>query len=127
MLDLPQKVFAAGVRTVVLFFSKDGPTTEPIHYYQLTLPAGVSLGKTRPLREDDLAEFETLATAPGQPPSSPNAWTLDPATLDPETCDLSVRNPNLREERSPSAADCLTRLRDLHAEMDKLLDEEFTL
>lgn len=127
VLDLPQKVFAAGVRTVVLFFSKDGPTTEPIHYYQLTLPPGVSLGKTRPLREDDLAEFEALATAPGQPPPSPNAWTLDPATLDPETCDLSVRNPNLREERPPSAADCLTRLRELHAEMDKLLDEEFTL
>lgn len=127
VLDLPPKVFAAGVRTVVLFFSKDGPTQAPIHYYQLNLPAGVSLGKTRPLREEDLAEFEALATAAGDPPASPNAWTLDPATLDPETCDLSVRNPNIREERPPSASECLTRLRDLHAEMDKLLNEGFYL
>lgn len=127
VLDLPPKVFAAGVRTVVLFFSKDGPTQAPIHYYQLNLPAGVSLGKTRPLREEDLAEFEALATAAGDPPASPNAWTLDPATLDPETCDLSVRNPNIHEERPPSASECLTRLRDLHAEMDKLLNEGFYL
>ena len=43
VLDLPAKVFTAGVQTVVLFFTKDGPTTEPINYYQLDMK-GVSLG-----------------------------------------------------------------------------------
>ncbi|MGN0890611.1 MAG: hypothetical protein ACI4W7_03060, partial [Candidatus Spyradenecus sp.] len=90
-----------------------------------TPPEGVSLGKKRPLRESDLAEFECLASAgPNAPlPDSPNAWTLDPATLDPQTLDLSVRNPHLQAETLPPAADCLARLRALHAELDTLLKD----
>ena len=126
VLDLPQKVFVnAGVRTIVLFFTKGEPTTQPIRYYQFTPPQGVALGKKRPLRESDLAEFERLASAgPNAPlPDSPNAWTLDPATLDPQTLDLSVRNPHLQAETLPPAADCLARLRALHAELDTLLKD----
>lgn len=58
VLDLPGGVFTgAGVKTVVLFFEKGSPT-EKIWYYQLNLDR--KLGKTRPLSEDDLAEFVEL-------------------------------------------------------------------
>ena len=96
VLCLPQKVFTAGVSTVVLFFSKDGPTAEPIRYYQLDL-GDVSLGKRRPLLESDLAEFESLVRGEKKPEECPRAWEVDPAGLDPETLDLSAKNPNVQE------------------------------
>ena len=60
VLDLPQKVFTAGVKTVVLFFEKGRPTKKT-WFYQLNLDR--TLGKTNPLTEDDLAEFRTLFNA----------------------------------------------------------------
>ena len=54
ILDLPAKVFSAGVKTVVLFFKKGEPTKK-IWYYQLNLDR--NLGKTPPLNENDLADF----------------------------------------------------------------------
>lgn len=100
VLDLPQKVFTAGVKTVVLFFEKGKPTKK-IWFYQLD--PGRSLGKTNPLNEDDLAEFVKLAkTRLG----SANSWTVNVADLDPETFDLTVKNPNKQVEtvqRSPQA------------------------
>jgi type I restriction enzyme M protein len=58
VLDLPGGVFTgAGVKTVVLFFEKGAPTRK-VWYYQLN--PGRNLGKTNPLNENDLKEFETL-------------------------------------------------------------------
>lgn len=145
VLDLPQKVFTAGVHTVVLFFTKDGPTTQPINYYQLDLK-GVSLGKTRPLNEADLADFESLVrestnrTVPHSGhPNNPaieqsnnptieqsknlSHWTVDPATLDPMTLDLSVNNPNIVEEKMPSAAECKANIKAIYAEIGAILKE----
>lgn len=93
VLDLPGGVFSgAGVKTVVLFFEKGGPT-ETIWYYQLD--PGRNLGKTKPLTERDLAEFvETVkAREPGD-----NSWLVDAADLDRDTWDLTVRNPNRVDE-----------------------------
>lgn len=98
VLDLPQKVFTAGVKTVVLFFEKGKPTKK-VWFYQLD--PGRSLGKTNPLNEDDLAEFVKLAK---RRPDSANSWTVNVADLDPETFDLTVKNPNKQVEtvqRSP--------------------------
>ena len=130
ILDLPQKVFTAGVHTVVLFFTKDGPTTEPINCYQLDLK-GVNLGKKRPLLESDLAEFESLAKgfwkkrdgdeanrAPGDVSS---CWTIDPGTLDQTTFDLSLVNPNVAETKTPTAAECEAEIQRLYAEMGEVL------
>jgi type I restriction enzyme M protein len=73
---------------VVLFFEK-GTKTRKIWYYQLD--PGRNLGKTNPLNDADLAEFvELQKTRAG----SPKSWTVDAQTLDPATCDLSVKNPN---------------------------------
>ena len=69
ILDLPAGVFQAGVRTVVVFFTKGKPTKK-IWYYQLNL--GRTLGKTNPLTEEDLAEFVELQKTK---PETENSWT----------------------------------------------------
>ncbi len=89
VLDLPGGTFTgAGVKTVVLFFTKWIPT-EKIWYYSLN--PGRNLGKTNPLSERDLAEFIELQKTQGD---SPNSWTFDVSTIDTVTYDLSVKNPN---------------------------------
>ena len=129
ILDLPPKVYASGTHDVVLFFTKDGPTVKPINYYQLDLK-GVSLGKTRPLNEGDLAEFERLATGwtdgravSMKPPTCPAYWQVDPATIDDTLVDLSVNNPNIEEEKLPSAAECREKIKALYAEIGEIIKE----
>jgi len=98
VLDLPQKVFTAGIKTVVLFFEKGRPTKKT-WFYQLNLER--SLGKTNPLNEDDLAEFRKLFKSKAD---SANSWTVKVEDLDKETFDLTVKNPNKQVEtvqRSP--------------------------
>jgi type I restriction enzyme M protein len=118
VLDLPQKVFAAGVHTVVLFFRKGKETKKPINYYQLDLK-GVSLGKTRPLNEADLAEFEKLAK--GDKVETAAHWTIDSKSVNQEPFDLSVVNPNIEEEKLPSAAECKAKIKSLYAEIGEVI------
>lgn len=100
VLDCPAKTFlGAGVKTVVLFFTKGAPTKQ-IWYYQLD--PGRSLGKTNPLHDDDLKEFVALQRILG--PSS-KSWSVPLNSLDEFTWDLSVKNPNSIKEqklRKPS-------------------------
>ena len=92
ILDLPAKVFTAGVKTVVLFFKKGEPTKK-IWYYQLNLDR--NLGKTNPLNENDLADFLTQLNGFKD---SENSCTVNVADIDTETLDLSVKNPNKNDE-----------------------------
>jgi len=95
VLDLPGGVFSgAGVKTVVLFFEKGSPTRK-IWYYQLNL--GRNLGKTNPLNENDLAEFVKLQK---KKEDSKNSWTVDIAAVGKDTFDLSVKNPNIKDEKA---------------------------
>jgi type I restriction enzyme M protein len=89
VLDCPGGTFqGAGVKTVVLFFEKGAPTRK-VWYYQLE--PGRNMGKTNPLNDADLAEFiahqKTFA-------DSPKSWSVDAASIDPVTFDLSVKNPD---------------------------------
>lgn len=97
ILDLPSGIFTgAGVKTVVLFFTKGEPT-QKIWYYQLDK----HFTKTQPLTEADLQEFLTLQKTKAK---SEHSWTLDVSTLN-EEYDLSVNNPHKVEEvdeRTPS-------------------------
>jgi len=99
VLDCPKGTFqGAGVQTVVLFFEK-GASTRKIWLYQLD--PGRSLGKTSPLNDVDLAEFVKLQKTFAD---SPKSWSVDVKSIDKETFDLSVKNPNGGEEvkhRSP--------------------------
>ncbi len=101
VLDCPGGTFqGAGVKTVVLFFEKGAPTRK-VWFYQLD--PGRNLGKTNPLNDADLADFIDRQR---RFEDSPKSWSVDAKTIDPATCDLSVKNPNGGEEvthRSPQA------------------------
>lgn len=92
VLDLPGGTFTgAGVKTVVLFFEK-GMATDKVWFYQLNLDR--NLGKTNPLNEKDLAEFLKLQKTFAD---SENSWSIKVSDLDPNTFDLSAKNPNKKE------------------------------
>jgi len=99
VLDMPSGTFTgAGVKTVVLFFEKGSPTKK-VWFYQLNLDR--NLGKTTPLSEADLADFEQLQKTKAD---SANSWSVNIADVDKATFDLSVKNPNRNDEvqhRSP--------------------------
>ena len=117
MLDCPGGTFqGAGVKTVVLFFEKGAPTRK-IWFYQLD--PGRNLGKTNPLNDADLAEFVKLQKTLAD---SPKSWSVDAKTIDKETFDLSVKNPNGGEaviHRSPE--DILEEIAALDAESAEVL------
>lgn len=93
VLDMPAKTFlGAGVKTVVLFFTKGEPT-QNIWYYQLD--PGRSLGKTNPLNDKDMAEFVELQKTSAE---NDQAWSISVNDLNQTTWDLSVKNPNTPEE-----------------------------
>ncbi len=93
VLDLPGGTFTgAGVKTVVLFFEKGAPT-QKVWFYQLNLDR--NLGKTNTLNERDLADFVALQKTFAD---SENFWTLNVASIDTATYDLSTKNPNKKGE-----------------------------
>lgn len=93
ILDLPGGTFTgAGVKTIVLFFKKGEPTKN-IWYYQLNLDR--NLGKTDPLNEKDLEDFVKLQKSFED---SANSWTVKIQDIDEKTYDLSVKNPNKKDE-----------------------------
>lgn len=120
ILDMPSGTFlGAGVKTVVLFFSKGEPT-DNIWYYQLD--PGRKMGKTNPLSDADLEEFvEAQKTCA----DGLNSWTVsvnDIANSSNGTYDLSVKNPNAPEAaplREP--AEILQEIQDLDEESAEIL------
>src|SRR5690554_6355873 len=112
ILDMPAGTFlGAGVKTVVLIFTKGEPTKK-IWYYQC-IP-GRSLGKTSPLNDDDLKEFKQLQKTLAD---SDNSWTVDISSINTSNYDLSVKNPNGKVEQTFRSMD------EILAEMEAL-DEE---
>jgi type I restriction enzyme M protein len=86
-----------------------------VWFYQLNLDR--NLGKTNPLNENDLAEFVALQKTFAD---SENSWTVNVKDIDQNSFDLSVKNPNKKEEatlRPPQAI----------LEEMKALDEESSL
>jgi type I restriction enzyme M protein len=91
ILDLPAKVFTAGVKTVVLFFEKGQPTKD-IWYYQLNLNR--TLGKTNALNEKDLQEFVTHYKKRS---NTENSWLINLKDIDTNTWDLTASNQNKKD------------------------------
>lgn len=126
VLDCPAKTFlGAGVKTVVLFFTKGEPT-QNIWYYQLD--PGRSLGKTNPLNDKDLEEFVTLkkqAQKSGENKAdSLKSWTLSVSGIHSGTYDLSVKNSNTPEEaalRDPK--DIIAEIIELDKESEAILSK----
>jgi type I restriction enzyme M protein len=118
ILDLPGGTFTgAGVKTIVLFFKKGEPTRK-IWFYRLNLDR--NLGKTNPLNERDLAEFVELQKTNAD---SANSWSINVADIDQATCDLSVKNPNKKEEAALlSPGEILKAIKVLDQESVEILD-----
>ena len=99
VLDCPSGTFlGAGVKTVVMFFEKGAPTRK-VWYYRLD--PGRNMGKTNPLNDADLVEFVAMQKTFA---ASPNSWSVDAASIDQASFDLSVKNPDGGEavaHRSP--------------------------
>ena len=118
VLDLPGGTFTgAGVKTVVLFFEK-GVSTRKVWFYQLNLDR--NLGKTNPLNENDLADFVKLQKTKSD---SENSWSVNVADVDQETFDLSVKNPNKKNDtvlREPKKI--LDEMKKLDQESEKILN-----
>ncbi|WP_431160861.1 N-6 DNA methylase [Flagellimonas beolgyonensis] len=119
ILDMPAGTFTgAGVKTVVLFFTKGEPTKN-IWYYQLD--AGRSLGKTNPLNDKDMEEFVAMSKAQTE---SEKSWLFNVNDLDENTLDLSPKNPNTPEEaplRSPE--EILEEMQTLDKETSSILNQ----
>jgi type I restriction enzyme M protein len=117
ILDMPSGTFTgAGVKTVVLFFTK-GEATKNIWYYQLN--PGRNMGKTNPLNDKDMSEFIKLQK---EFKESDNSWNVNIHNIDETTFDLSVKNPNIKEEtelRTPKAI--LEEMESLDEETSQLL------
>ena len=117
VLDLPQGVFQAGVKTIVLFFKKGEPTRK-VWFYQLNLDR--TLGKTDPLNDKDLAEFVELQKTKAD---SDNSWSVDIADLNKEY-DLTPKNPHKVEvvdTRTPE--EIAQQIQALNADSQRLLNE----
>ncbi|MCX6230358.1 MAG: N-6 DNA methylase [Bacteroidetes bacterium] len=118
VLDLPGGVFSgAGVKTVVLFFTKGMPTKK-VWYYQMNLER--NLGKTAPLNEGDLAEFVELQKTFAD---SDNSWSFNISEVDSITYDLGAKNPIKKEEtamRQPKQI--LDEIKALDSESEAILN-----
>ena len=117
ILDCPSGTFqGAGVKTVVLFFKKGEPTKK-IWYYQLK--PGRNMGKTNPLNEKDLEEFIKLQK---KFEYSELSWSVEVSTVNHETWDLSVKNPNSNEEvLHQSPEEIITEIEKLDIENQAIL------
>ena len=119
VLDMPGGTFTgAGVKTVILFFDKGAPTKK-VWFYSLNLDR--NLGNTNALNEADLAEFVKLQKKKAE---SENSWTLDMKNVDTTTYDLSVKNPNKKEEaalRSPQ--EIIEEMKKLDKESAEIISE----
>ncbi len=113
VLDMPAGTFTgAGVKTVVLFFTKGMPTKK-IWYYQFD--AGRSMGKTNALNDADMQDFIALQKTK---PETEKSWSIVPDA----SYDLSVKNPNTPEVaalRSP--LEILEEMQMLDAETNDIL------
>jgi type I restriction enzyme M protein len=98
VLDCPGGTFlGAGVKTVVLFFTKGEPTLNT-WFYELNV--GRNMGKTNPLNDNDLKEFvelQKVVLSNKERGETDKSWSLAISDVDQTTYDLSINNPNIED------------------------------
>lgn len=123
VLDMPSGTFlGAGVKTVVLIFTKGEPTKR-IWYYQLKTKR--NLGKMDPLNDEDLNEF---IIASKDKSIGENSWFYDIDDINNKSYDLSVKNPTKNDTTiTREAAEIIQNMLDLdkEAEMNLLSLNEY--
>ena len=79
------------------------------------------MGKTNPLNDEDLAEFVKLQKTFAD---SPKSWSVEAKTIDTVSFDLSVKNPNGREEATHRSTQAIIEeIIGLDAESAKVLQK----
>jgi type I restriction enzyme M protein len=94
IVSLPGGVFTAagaGVKTNLVFFTKDGPT-ERIWYYDLS---DIKVGKKTPFT---LGKFEDFFRLLGDRADSPRSWTVQRKAIEEKNYDLKAVNPNAKSD-----------------------------
>ena len=122
ILSLPPGVFlsaGAGVKTILLFFNRGGPT-ERIWYYDLS---DIKVGKKTPLTIDGFQEFFRLLPSRAD---SERSWSVAREEVETRNLDLKAVNPNrkldedsrtpeelldLIEQKDRKVSDAISRLR----------------
>lgn len=118
VLDMPGGTFlGAGVKTVVLFFTKGEPTKK-IWYYQLQ--PGRNMGKGNPLNDSDMQEFVDLQKTKSE---TERSWSINIVDVQTHNYDLSVKNPN-KPEAAPlrSPQEILEEIKALDEESEEILN-----
>jgi type I restriction enzyme M protein len=134
ILDMPGGTFTgAGVKTVVLFFTKGEPTKN-IWYYQLD--TGRNMGKTNPLNDRDMSDFLLFQKDKKE---TINSWNVNIETINQSTFDISVNNPNVSNTvliRSPKTIieeisdlvqqenDILQNIEEYQTELNKIFNDK---
>ncbi len=94
IISLPGGAFVnagAGVKTNLLFFTRNGPT-ERIWYYDLS---DIKVGKKTPLTLERFEDFFRLLPGRGD---SERSWTVTRAAIEAKGYDLKAVNPNAKVE-----------------------------
>lgn len=96
IVRLPNGVFSpyTGIKTNLLFFEKEGKTTD-VWYYEHPYPAGAkSYNKTKPIR---IAEFEPEREWWDNRTETEQAWRVPVAEIINNNYNLDIKNPNVEE------------------------------
>ncbi|HMP75478.1 MAG TPA: class I SAM-dependent DNA methyltransferase [Kiritimatiellia bacterium] len=96
IVRLPNGVFNpyTGIKTNLLFFTKDGPTKD-VWYFEHPYPPGYkSYSKTKPIR---IEEFEREKKWWGKRKSNEHAWKVSAKAIKANGYNLDLKNPNTPE------------------------------
>ncbi|QIW10080.1 class I SAM-dependent DNA methyltransferase [Francisella sp. LA112445] len=118
IVSLPAGVFLpySGVKTNVIFFDREGSTTD-IFYYEITPP--YKLTKNKPIQFEHFAEFLEIWQSRKL---TENSWIVK--VEDIKDYDISAKNPNKIEAiEHKSPLELVNEIKQNTAEIDKLIGE----
>ena len=118
IVSLPSGVFLpySGVKTNVIFFDRNGSTSE-IYYYEVNLPS--KLTKNKPIQNEHFAEFLACWQ---ERKLTDNSWLVN--VNDIKDYDISAKNPNKAEAVAHvSPLELVATIKQNNAQIDELMTE----
>ena len=118
IVRLPSGVFNpyTGIKTNLLFFTKDGPTKD-VWYFEHPYPPGYkSYSKTKPIR---IEEFELEKKWWKKRKESENAWKVSAEQIKAAGYNLDIKNPNAPEDQLGDPEKLLADYQKLLAQIEK--------
>lgn len=120
IVSLPGGVFTsagAGVKTNLLFFEKNGKSTERVWYYDLS---DLKVGKKTPLTQERMGDLFELAKTRAD---SERSWSVSIDEIAARKYDLKAVNPNRTIEIDPrTSAEIMGEIEARHVELTEALE-----